>query len=549
MKRILLILLIAFGSIQVNAQCAEGEENKIMLIGDSWAFFMFTDGTFDNVLDHWGMTQKRYFTNATLSVSGARTEDFLEEARMNEIENQLNSQPSLEVVHISLGGNDFLGNWNVDFTEDETNALSDETFDEMTTLIDFIREVRPGIQIVFSGYMYANFEEVINDAAPFEESHPFYGNWEEMGFPTFEELNTLLNGFSDRMEDYADVEEGIDFINVPALMQRIYGQEEPLGVDPGGTYAPYFQPLPYGDLTYPSPKVSMRDYGITRDCFHLSAEGFFYMIDYQFQKFYHKFLMDDAYLLAEEASKNGSVNAGGDVSGLIALGGAEGTENQTVISFNTSSLPDTVLTGASIYLRVDSIEGTSPLGETVGLTMINGALGTDANLNPDDFDAAGEITSTACVFGQDGESSDWVRIDLPEEMFELIGNDGDLQFLIRSPESGSVIYFSGTDDPEFAPVFNLRLKTEFVGIDDNENFVSSKTVFLYPNPAKDQLNFYGLEDLSSYTYTVYDLQGRSFLAGTFTNGQSVNIDAISNGQYIMVLNNNVETIQLKFVKE
>ena len=67
-------------------------------------------------------------------------------------------------------------------------------------------------------------------------------------------------------------------------MQYIYGQEEPLGVDPGGTYAPFFQPLPFGDITYPSPKLSMRDYGLARDCFHLSPEGYIHMIDYQTRK-------------------------------------------------------------------------------------------------------------------------------------------------------------------------------------------------------------------------------------------------------------------------
>lgn len=548
MKRILLVFIIAFASINADAQCAEGEETKVLLIGDSWAFFMFTDGTFNNVLDHWGMTQNRYFSNATLSVSGARTDDFLEEARLNEIENQLNTQPSIEAVHISLGGNDFLGNWNVDFTADETEALSDETFDEMMTLIDFIRTVRPGIQIVFSGYMYANFEEVINDAAPFEESHPFYGNWEEMGFPNFEQLNTLLNGFSDRMEEYADAEDGVDFVNVPGLMQRIYGQEEPLGVDPGGTYPPDFQPLPYGDITYPSPKESMRNYGITRDCFHLSADGYFHMIDYQFQKFYHKFLMDDAYVLAEEMAKNGSVNAGGETSGLLALGDADGDENQMVLSFNTSGLPDTIITGASIYLRRDSVDGGSPLSDTVGVTMINGALGTGATLDAEDFGADGEITLAACVLGQDDENGDWIRIDIPEEMYELIGNTGDVQFLIRSAESGNVIYFSGTDDSDFAPVLNLKFKSEFINTEEVEIAAKSTNLVVYPNPSQNNLFIKGLDNQTVYAYNIYDLQGRLCQTGNL-QGNLIDVQSLNTGQYILQLVNSDFTYNISFAKK
>jgi hypothetical protein len=548
MKKLLLLTLFASSFQFSNAQCVETAENKILMIGDSWAFFMHTDQTFNNVLDQWGMTQYRYYSNAILAVNGARTEDFLEDARLNEIENQLNSQPSIEAVHISLGGNDFLGDWNVDFTPEETEALSDETFDEIETLIAFIREVRPGIQIVFSGYMYANFEEVINDAAPFEESHPFYGNWEDMGFPNFEELNTLLNGFSDRMEDYAAEEEGIDYVNVPALMQRIYGQESPLGVDPGGTYPVDFQPLPYGDITYPSPKVSMRNYGITRDCFHLSAEGYYYMIGYQFQKFYHKFLMDDAFILADEITKNGSVNAIGEVSETLALGGEGLDEHQLVLSFYTLSVPDTILDKAYIYLRRDSVWTDSPIGDTVSVSMVNGALGTDTNVNPEDFNEIGEVNLTACIFGDDGVDGNWIRIELPEEMVAALGNAGDVQFLIKSPALGESIFFSGTDDPEFAPVLNLKYKSEFIGL---EEFIEEKktTAFVYPNPTTGQLFFHGVDMADYSNYQIFDLQGRLVMQGALTGSNFIDLNPIEQGHYLVRLTNGTIAEQFTVVKQ
>ncbi len=169
MKNLLLFTTLLFSTTFTSyAQCSEDIEPKVLLIGDSWAFFMNTDGTFNNVFEHWGQSNMNFYSNATLSVNGARTEDFLEEARMTEIENQLDSKPSIEAVHISLSGNDFLGAWNVDLTPEETEELSDETYDEVFAVVDFIKSVRPDIQIVFSGYMYANFAEVINDAAPLE---------------------------------------------------------------------------------------------------------------------------------------------------------------------------------------------------------------------------------------------------------------------------------------------------------------------------------------------------------------------------------------------
>lgn len=329
MKKQILFLALLFGWNTAITQCVEDEETTVLLIGDSWAFFMDADETFNHVMNHWGHTNQRFYSNITLAVNGATAEDFLEPARLNEIENQLTTKPNLKTVHLSIGGNDFLGEWNIEFTPEEFEELSDETFDEVTAIIDFIHDIRPDIQIVFSGYMYANFAEIIADAVPFEESHPFYEMWADMGFPDFEEINTTLNLFSERMVEYAELNDHVDFIFAPAYMQYVYGQEEPLGALPGGTYPPYFQPLPYGDITYPSPKLSMRDYGLFRDCFHLSAEGYWQMMDYQFEMGYQKLLMDDYYVLAD-GENCGSVNASGTTSTHLKIGEEDGEAVATV---------------------------------------------------------------------------------------------------------------------------------------------------------------------------------------------------------------------------
>lgn len=531
MKNLLLITILLFSATFTSfAQCSEENEPKVLLIGDSWAFFMNTDGTFNNVFEHWGQSNMNFFSNATLSVNGAQSEDFLEEARMTEIENQLDSKPSIKAVHVSLAGNDFLGAWNVDFTAEETEELSNETYAEVFAVVDFIKSVRPDIQIVFSGYMYANFAEVIDDAAPLEESHPFYGSWEEMGFPTFEELNTLLNDFSDRLYDASLLDPQIDFVHVPGLMQHIYGQEEPLGVDPGGTYAPFFQPLPFGDVTYPSPKVSMRDYGLVRDCFHLSVDGFYRMIDYQFQKFYHKFFMDDAHFLGELDSRNGSISSIGDINADLSLGEAGGLDQRVILSFNTGDIADTVITSASIFLRRESITGADPVGAEVILTMKNGHLGTDVAIDADDFSDEGDVSETACVFGMNEEATDWIRIDLPESFLPFITNDGLTQFSIAAEDaSGELITFTNGADAEFAPVFNVKYKTEFVGLEEQESLVNDFIVF--PNPAKDQLNIY-TKGKSYDQVEIINLQGQTVLtANTAVN--HLDISSLNAGQYLI----------------
>jgi hypothetical protein len=546
MKKLLLSTLLFSATFNSFGQCEETVEPKVLLIGDSWAFFMNTDGTFDNVFEHWGQTNKNFYSNAILSVNGARTEDFLEAGRMTEIENQLDSKPSIEAVHISLSGNDFLGAWNVDFTTEETEELSDETYDEVFAVVDFIKSVRPDIQIVFSGYMYANFAEVIDDAAPLETSHPFYGNWEEMGFPTFAQLNGLLNDFSDRLYDAALLDAQIDFVQAPGLMQYIYGQEDPLGVDPGGIYAPFFQPLPYGDLTYPSPKVAMRDYGLVRDCFHLSVDGYYRMIDYQFQKFYHKFFMDDLYLLAELDDRNGAISADGDANADLNLGESGGVTEKMILSFDTDAIADTVIEGASIYLRRENLVGGDPVGAEVKLTMKNGHLGSNVAIDADDYSDEGDISETACVFGINEETTDWIRIDLPEAFLPLINNDGLIQFSISAIDaSGELITFTNGADAEYAPVFNIEYKNAFVGLTEEE--VSVNDFIVFPNPAKAQLNIF-TKGKSYDRLEIINLQGQTVIVSNNSVSQ-LDITALKAGQYFIRFSSEEGVTVQQFVKQ
>ena len=112
-----------------------------------------------------------------------------------------------------------------------------------------------------------------------------------MGQPTFLQINTILNSFSATVSEYADTDPQVDFVNCTGILQHVFGQPTPLGVAPGGSFAQFEAPMPMGYPEYPSPSGTMRDYFFFKDCFHLSAPGYNAFIDYQMQKFYHKFFM------------------------------------------------------------------------------------------------------------------------------------------------------------------------------------------------------------------------------------------------------------------
>lgn len=63
--------------------------------------------------------------------------------------------------------------------------------------------------------------------------------------------------------------------------------------------------------------------------------------------------------------------------------------------------------------------------------------------------------------------------------------------------------------------------------------LSTSSISIFPQPAKDQINFVGEEAISSVT--IYDLQGRIVLNSN-VNGNVLSVSVLENGNYIMLVN-------------
>lgn len=523
MKKLLLTGLLLFAShTQILAQCNENDEYKILLVGDSWAFFMGVDQTINNVMRDWGHSGYKYRTNATIAENGAETDDFLLAAKQQEIQVQLDQYPSIEVVHLSIGGNDVLGDWNINFTQERTDSLANAVLQRLDSVITFIKSARPGIQILWSGYTYPNFGEVIQSAAPFQTNHPFYGTWEGMGFPTFAQINAVQNNFSEMILNFYAADPQVKFIPANGLMQYVFGQTSPLGVAPGGTYPAFSVPMPGGNPIYPSPKTTMRNYGLTRDCFHLSADGYYQLISYHTQKFYHKFLMDDFYALST-ASETGSVSSSSNVSAELLIGEANSEVFASVLSFDVA-MPDTTIKKASVFLRIEEVTGTNLLNGTLEVKMKHGTFGAEI-VEAVDFTAVGDASGTPCTFGSTSAGK-WVRIDLPPSMLSFIA-DGKVQFIVSAPgANGSKVKFSNSTDPDFAPVLNLKYGINTASVAEN----NEKEPKAYPVPTTGLLH---IENESGLTgFFVTDLSGRK-MDFKSVDSKTIDISALPEGIYLL----------------
>lgn len=519
---LLSLMALAFSSKSV-AQCSENETPKVLLVGDSWAFFMSVDQTINDVLFDWGHTGYTYYTNLTLAENGAETDDFLLPAKQQEIQAKLNEFPSIEVVHLSIGGNDVLGDWNINFTQQQTDSLANAVLARLDSVITFIKSARPGIQILWSGYTYPNFEEVIESAAPFQTQHPFYGTWEGMGFPNFLQLNDVQNNFSNLILNFYANDSQVHYVPATGLMQYVFGQTSPLGVAPGGTYAPFSVPLPLGDPTYPSPKNTMRNYGLTRDCFHLSAAGYYELINYHAQKYYHKFLMDDYFALAN-ATESGSVSATGTVSADLNVGEINGSQVATVLSFDLA-IPDTAIQQASLFLKVAEITGTNLLNAAFELKLIDGQFGSQAAVESGDFSANGTVVGTPCTFGAK-EAGKWVRFDLPTSMISAI-NAGKIQISMSSSNaSGASVRFVDATDSDFAPVLNLKFGAAPASLAEN----ALDSIQLFPVPTDGMVHVNASSDAE--LISVMDLAGRE-ISVNLENMNSIDFSEVPTGIYLL----------------
>jgi hypothetical protein len=162
MKKLFTVcMLIAFTSSLTFSQCVENPTNRVLLAGDSWAAFMFGDQTLNQGLRNVGHSDKRFVSNVIVSENGAETDDFLGQEKQDAIQNIINGNPDVDLIHMSIGGNDVLGDWNISFSQQETDSLESAVASRLEEIVAFLKSTRSDVHVFWPGYTYPNFEEVI----------------------------------------------------------------------------------------------------------------------------------------------------------------------------------------------------------------------------------------------------------------------------------------------------------------------------------------------------------------------------------------------------
>jgi len=584
---ICLAVLLCFG---LYAQCTEDIQKKIFLVGDSWATFMWYDGTLKTVAQDWGHSNVDYYTHLTLNEAGSQTDDFLKPEKIAKLTQELAERPELKVVHLSVAGNDFLGSWKASFSQEQIQNLYDDMIERLDSIIDTIHALRPDIHIVWSGYTYTNFQESI-EALPssFRSQHPFYSNWQNMEFPTPAQINALQNWFQQEVKARYANDSKFTYVPSSSILQYTFGQNENLTIPPGGTYPPYSVDVPLGLENYPSPLSSMRHYATIpivnipiKDAFHLSSQGYYDFISYQFQKFYHKFFMDDEYSLANY-EKTGGVSNSAVLQKLQV--GKNGTEEYVgILHFDNTHWQAYVPEKVSLFLRIDSLAGTNFLStNNFEIDIVKGHFGDFATLDLSDFSMETTLSTSACLFGNNNENK-WIRLDFPESIAQQFRNE-EMQLRLRyTGSTDGLSVFENSENIDFQAVLNVKYSSELysepedpdpelpedpqpevpdepepedpeipepeeekpvviVGVDDQQ--INNK-IYVFPNPVgKQRLNIVAEQAIDEVL--IFDLSGKLQIHYKQPNNY-VDVESLKSGMYIIEIQTNGQKERLKIVK-
>ncbi|MGD8396394.1 MAG: hypothetical protein PVF43_13080, partial [Candidatus Eiseniibacteriota bacterium] len=431
-------------------------EPRVLIAGDSWAQYMWDDGSHNDIFDRYGHDDHRAlsrslqdnpgpgYSGPEYAVSGSEAREWADTANFPWIANvvaELDQNPTIDTVILSIGGNDILrgrsgGGWYKDMDLDVPGseaALFQEIHDDTFVIIDAILAVRPDLRVVISSYDYPNFNVgfwCFIYACPKRRD---LSRDPETDLITDEELNALMIEVETLRIDWANSDARVDFDNGIGAMHHYYGDgQSPPGVLPlGGQEPPLYLPFPGGNPLLPTLRENFRQPGgIDADPIHLDYEGYQYKITHEtngliFPRFRGQ---PDATVLADGGDRDGWTD-GVTVDTSSIMVGDDGTGPLFgIVSFDTSSLPDgATVTGASFYLMRHDASGANPfMSGALGVPVVDVARGGFGapELEPADATAPATAADAGVVVGSVRDDGYALRVDLEGPGLAAVATDG-----------------------------------------------------------------------------------------------------------------------------
>jgi lysophospholipase L1-like esterase len=261
-----LVVLLA-ASLSCLAAGGAAAEDRILLAGDSWAWFMYINNAFPRALKSEGL-EDCGVTGIYTTVPGSTARDWTNPDWLANIRRELEKQPTVDIIHLSVGGNDFLNHWHGEISPEEKETLYAGVVRDTEIIVRYCLGIRPAIRVAICGYDYINRKK--RNA-------------------TIPELNTAGQELARRKMELAQRIDRCEYIHNYGVMQYFFGYPpalKPLETAYPGQ-APDFKPWPGGDRRFGNPPAAMFD------AIHLSREGYYRLARHCVNVLYKKWLAEN----------------------------------------------------------------------------------------------------------------------------------------------------------------------------------------------------------------------------------------------------------------
>ncbi|MEM8963476.1 MAG: hypothetical protein AAGD38_18480, partial [Acidobacteriota bacterium] len=240
MTRLRFASVVLIALLTATTAFAGGPERRVLMVGDSWADFMWFNRNLRDVFAANGRSDI-VEEGAVTAISGSTAAEWAQPSFLQSITAELIAYPTIDTVQLTMGGNDFLagesgGGWYVDISPTDLAALTNQILGDVATVIDHILALDPAIDIVVSLYDYANFEDSF-----------FFpgclGRYNDLGEPTTRQLNDASIALQAAFVTLVDTYTRVTLVDHTGLMQFTYGFPGD-GIAPGTLLPPGNPDLP-----------------------------------------------------------------------------------------------------------------------------------------------------------------------------------------------------------------------------------------------------------------------------------------------------------------
>ncbi|HOS03267.1 MAG TPA: Ig-like domain-containing protein, partial [Candidatus Hydrogenedentes bacterium] len=263
---------------------------RVLLVGDSWTQFLWKDRIVRTMFMANGLGVFEEKGDLT-ALSGSTASLWATQPLLDLITFELLTNPTIDTVHLSLGGNDFMMYYHTSLSAGQRAAFWAQIRANIQTVVNHILSVRPNIRVLIVDYDYMNFVESLAGYFPNLTFNPTsVALWWHMGFPSAGQLNSALIELGHQKLEIARTTRRCEYIQNFGLCQNAMGYPTAWlfpgsAPFPGG--APNYWPYPGGYPTYPNTPLAMHVIGGGfLDPIHLNVNGYRLLVQNCINQYY-----------------------------------------------------------------------------------------------------------------------------------------------------------------------------------------------------------------------------------------------------------------------